>query len=53
MTNEQRNKIAALVAEFFEKSEDLIAVTGGIESLIERRQELRQKQDEQQRERAA
>lgn len=45
MNNEDRNAIAALAARFFEKSDDLIAVSGNIEELILRRKALSEKRD--------
>lgn len=47
MTKEQRDKIAALAAQFFEKTEDLMAVTFAIEAVIERRLELLAKWEKQ------
>ena len=39
LTSQQREAIANLAATFFEKSDDLIAVSSQIESVIERRME--------------
>jgi hypothetical protein len=50
MTKEDREAIAALAARFFEKSDDLIAVSGNIEELILRRQALRNEREAEERE---
>lgn len=49
LTSQQREAIANLAATFFEKSDDLIAVSSQIESVIERRMERIEKWKEQRR----
>lgn len=45
MSKEEINRIETLAASFFEKSDDIVAVTFAIQTYIERRKELRRKQE--------